>query len=324
VNNVRLILLCYFGVGFWLVTPAYAQKSQVVATVNGSPISLNVVHRFLDRSFRSLPELSNRSQRDASVLQIGIEHCVKREIVLQHLRSGKFKTSEEEIDIKLEELSARLQLTEQKIDDFLAKVQLSELELRREVEWQSSWKKYVSKYVTTDHLKKQFDEKRKYFDGTKYHVAQILWKQSDDATMAKALHVRQQLLDKDIDWATAVKEHSRSASAKNGGDLGWIEYSGPMPRGFTQAAFKLEPEQISQPHVSKYGTHLIRCIETIPGTKTFEQVAMELRELETNRLFELVAARYRSQASIDVKLFATESRDSKPPTGGLEIIDNGG
>jgi hypothetical protein len=324
VIGIRLIILCSSGLWLGLFVPAIAQTSPVAATVNGSPISLDVVHRLLDRSFRDLPELSDRSQRDDSVVQIGIEHCVKREIVLQHLRSGSFKTSEEEINVKLEQLSARLQLTEQKIEDFLAKVQLSEFELRREIEWQTSWKKYASKYVTIAHLKKQFDEKRKYFDGTKYHVAQILWKQSDEATQTKALRVRKQLVDKSIDWEAAVKEHSQAASAKNAGDLGWIQYSGPMPRRFTQAAFMLKPEQISQPHTSKFGTHLIRCIEITPGTITFEQAATELRKIETNRLFELVAARHRSQAKVDLKTLATEYRDSKSPAVWPGDIDNGG
>ncbi len=287
----------------WVATCSVsrAQDSSVVATVNGQPVSLNVVHRFLDRSFQNLPDLSDRTKRDDSVIQIGIEHCIKQELVLQHLRAGKFKTSEDEIDTRLVELKTQLELTAQNLDVFLAELKLSEQELRREIEWKTSWRKYVTNYVTVEHLKKQFDEKRKYFDGTKYHVAQILWKQDTAETKTKAAKVRRQLMDREIDWPKAVKKHSQSASAKNDGDLGWIQYAGPMPRGFTRMAFELKPEQISQPYASKFGTHLIRCIEVTPGTKTFEEVVLELRERETNRLFDLVASRQRQDANIEVR-----------------------
>ena len=283
-----------------LSTASFAQESLDVAVVNGQSISLNLVHRFLDRSFENLPALADRANRNDSVVQIGIEHCIKREIILQHLRAGNFKTSSREIDHKLEEIESQLSLTDQKLENWLSENRLSEAEFRRELEWQISWRKYVAKFVTVEHLNKQFEQKRKYFDGTKYHVAQILWKQSSPETLAKAKLVRQQLLDKTIDWKTAVEQNSAAASAKNEGDLGWIGYSGPMPRGFTQIAFGLSEGEFSQPYSSKFGTHLIRCVEVSQGTKTFEDVILKLREIETNRLFELVSKRQRADAKIEI------------------------
>ena len=299
-----MIRLSYaiFGFILWVAVSAIstAQQSEHVATVNDHAISLNVVHHFLDRSFQNLPELADREKRDESVIKIGIEHMVKREIILQHLRTGKFRTSERELDNAIMELKSRLELTQQTLPSHLEKIQLSEQELRQEFEWQFSWRRYVTKYVTVEHLEKQFEEKRKYFDGTKYHVAQILWKQKDKETTAKAMQVRQQLVQGSIKWADAVKSHSQAASAAKEGDLGWIGYEGPMPRQFTRVAFGLATGEFSQPFESQYGIHLIRCIEIEPGSKTFDDVAFELRELETNRLFDLVSTRHRADAAIEI------------------------
>ena len=282
--------------------------SPTVAVVNDQEISLDVVHRFLDRSFSNLPELADRADRDATVIATGVQYCVNREVILQHLQSAKFKTGESEIDRQVEELEARLQLTGLSLQQFLDDTQLTESEFRRELLWQTSWRKYVKKFVTTQHLEKQFALKRKYFDGTKLHVAQILWKDKSPETLSKAKEIKAQLESGTLEWNAAVEKHSESASAKNHGNLGWIEYSGPMPRDFTQQAFALKKGDYSDPLTSRYGIHLIKCIEIENGTKTFADVAGELREIETNRLFQLVADRHRSNATIEVRDLNTASK----------------
>ena len=305
-NWLTLSRLLCVTVAFAATSPTFAQESaadklsDTAAVVNGQTISIDVVHHFLDRSFKRLPELANRADRTAKVIQAGVEHCVNREVILQHLQSGKFKVSEQEIDRQVEELETQLKRTGSTLEQHLKTARLTNAELRRERLWQTVWRKYAMKYVTVDHLKKQFEEKRKYFDGTKLHVAQILLKGDRDDMIARAQEILNQLESKKVSWNDAVSEHSESASAKKNGDLGWIEYAGPMPRDFTQQAFELEAGEIAKPFPSRYGVHLVKCIEVVKGSKTFEDVAQELRDIETNRLFQLVAQRHRAKAKIEL------------------------
>lgn len=278
--------------------PLFAQ-SDAAAVVNGQTISLDVVHYFLDRSLANLPELASRENRPVEVVQTGIEHCVNREVILQHLQSGKYQTGEQEIDRQIEELNSQFERTGGTLEQHLNEIQLTLPEFRREQLWKTSWRKYATKFVTVDHLEKQFALKQKYFDGTKIHVAQILLKSNEPETMAKAQTILEQLNLGKLSWSEAVTKHSQSASATNVGDLGWIQYSGPMPRTFTQRAFELEAGDYSKPFSSKYGVHLIRCIEVVKGTRTFEDVSQQLREAETNRLFQLVAKRNRKDATVN-------------------------
>lgn len=291
--------------------PLFAQ-SETAAVVNEQTISLDAVHHFLDRSLANLPKFANREDRSAAVVQAGIQHCVNREVILQFLQSGSFKTSEQEVDRQVEELETQLKSTGSTLEEHLKKLRLSLPELRREQLWITSWRKYATKFVTAEHLEKQFESKRKYFDGTKVHVAQILLKINTTGTVTKAQTILDQLNSKKLSWSDAVKQHSESASASNEGDLGWIEYSGPMPRPFTQRAFELEPGEFSKPHTSKYGVHLIRCIEVVKGNKSFEDVATQLREIETNRLFQLVAKRNRDAARVKIPSISPDGKsDSK-------------
>ena len=292
-----VLLFCFFA---WAIATscAHAQdagcENSVVATVDGESVSLNEVHYFLDRTLKNLPGQASRDTRSQQTIQIGIEHCIKRLVVLQFLRSGKFKTTKQEIDFDLDDMVDQLAKTDLKLEDYLGENQLTEAELRRELEWNGSWRKYARKYITEEHLRLQFDKNRLRYDGTQLKVSQILWKSSDASTVELAKEVRSKLVDGKLTWHDAVSEHSQAASAKDFGDLGWITFSGPMMPEFNKVAYDLKRGEISKPLKSKFGTHLIRCDETKPGDKSFEDVAVDLRDKETNRLFELLAKKYSS------------------------------
>jgi parvulin-like peptidyl-prolyl isomerase len=293
-----------------LVVDNAAFAQQTVATVNDQPISISTVRYVLDQTLNRLPSVAaNQTSHNGAAIKAGIEHCINREVVFQHLQQGKFATKQRETDQLLDDWKVELESTGQTLEQFLEQTGLSEVEFRRELAWQSSWRKHATEFVTEDHLRKQFDQRRRQLDGTQIHVAQILWKSSAPETLALAKKVRSELVSKKVDWASAVKTYSESASAKKGGDLGWIKFAGPMPRDFNSVAFGLKSGDFADPFVSRFGTHLIHCLAVQPGTKTFEDVAQELRESETKRLFELVAARHRPKA--EVKLTGIDGHAEK-------------
>lgn len=294
-------------------SPNVAQESAKVAVVNDQPISLAVVNYTLDRSLRMEPSTSQWEKRSFGILKAGLEHCINREVILQHLQSGKSVITESQAGRLLDEAKARIEIGSETLESFLKTVGLTQQEYTRELVWNRAWRKYAMTHVTEKHLEDQFQKRKRTLDGTEVHVAQILWKSTDAETINKASEVYRQLVAKEIEWKAAVKEHSESASAQNGGDLGWVKFTGPMPREFSTVAFALKPGEFAKPFTSKFGTHLIHCIEEKPGAKTFGDVAVELREFETKRLFQLVSQRHRPKAKIEI--FTTphgnESTDSK-------------
>ncbi|MDD0811016.1 peptidylprolyl isomerase [Curvibacter sp. RS43] len=71
---------------------------------------------------------------------------------------------------------------------------------------------------------------------------------------------RQRIVSGAALFADLAKEHSQDGSAKQGGDLGWVNPGQFVPE-FEEVMNSLEPGQISEPVVSRFGVHLIQLME---------------------------------------------------------------
>jgi len=79
------------------------------------------------------------------------------------------------------------------------------------------------------------------------------------------------------DFAALAKQYSTDTGSKNnGGDLGWFS-KGQMVPAFEQAAFSLQPGQISQPVQTQYGWHIIQVLQRDPHHTVDPQQLAQLR-----------------------------------------------
>lgn len=89
------------------------------------------------------------------------------------------------------------------------------------------------------------------------------------------------------DFAELAKQHSEdSETAKRGGDLGF-RARGRMPAEFDEAAFSLEPGQISEPVRTVFGVHLVKVEEKregdVPDDVAKREIAARLYATERAR-----------------------------------------
>lgn len=130
--------------------------------------------------------------------------------------------------------------------------------------------------VTVDEAeaKAYYEEHKSSFDQPEMvKVAHILV-----AEEAKAEDLLAQL-KQGADFALLAKEHSLDKeSAAYGGTLQWFS-RGQMEPAFEEAAFSLEPGEISPIIVTSHGYHIIRAEAKDPAKEqTYEQVAKQARE----------------------------------------------
>jgi peptidyl-prolyl cis-trans isomerase SurA len=99
------------------------------------------------------------------------------------------------------------------------------------------------------------------------------------------------------DFATLAKQNSKGPSAGDGGDLGWLR-RGTLDKAFEDAAFALEPGQVSDPVAAGPGVHVVKVDERrVGGGRTFEESKEQIRE----RLFSEQAEGYRQQYIADLR-----------------------
>jgi len=81
------------------------------------------------------------------------------------------------------------------------------------------------------------------------------------------------------DFAELARKNSEDeGSAKNGGDLDFFQ-RGRMVAEFDQAAFAMQPGQISDPVKTQYGYHIIKLVDKKPATtKTLAEVRQQLSD----------------------------------------------
>jgi len=83
---------------------------------------------------------------------------------------------------------------------------------------------------------------------------------SQDAARAQLAGFRKQIESGTAKFEELARQHSQDASATQGGDLGWAN-PGTMVPEFEKVMDMLQPGEISDPLVSRFGVHLVQVLE---------------------------------------------------------------
>jgi hypothetical protein len=85
------------------------------------------------------------------------------------------------------------------------------------------------------------------------------------------------------DFAQTAKEQSNdTATAENGGELGWFA-KGQMVKQFEDVAFSLQPGQISTPFQTQYGWHIVKVTATDPDRALTDQQMTQYKDAIISR-----------------------------------------
>jgi parvulin-like peptidyl-prolyl isomerase len=239
------------------------------------------------------------------LMATALNELVDQQLVLKYLKRKGLHASEQDVQHALATEEERLKQKGADLEQFLKQANLDQDGYRRQLTWRLSWRRFTDKMISDANLARYFAQHATEFDGTQLRVAQILWPPPPlddagkwDALVAEAKAVREEIVNRRLDFSEAVRRHSKSPSAKKDGQLGWIERDGPMPESFSRAAFQLKSGEISHPVVSSFGVHLIKCIEVKSGRKTWQDARGELQRAASLHLFEWAANRERPAARI--------------------------
>ena len=136
-------------------------------------------------------------------------------------------------------------------------------------------------------------------------ASHILFKtDADEAAKKKARATAESVLKQaksGKDFAALAKQHSSDGSASQGGDLGFFAKEQMVPE-FSNAAFALQPGQISDLVESQFGYHIIKVTERkAPETVPLDEVAPQVKQYLTQQ-------RQKDRVDAFVKQLRTKAR----------------
>jgi peptidyl-prolyl cis-trans isomerase SurA len=141
-----------------------------------------------------------------------------------------------------------------------------------------------------------------------YHVRHILVRPNEildeSATQQKARGIRDRIIGGD-DFGTVAEAVSEdTASAAEGGDLGWLSPGDTVPE-FEEVIANLPLKEISEPIKSRFGWHIAELLERRSHDTTDEvkrdQCARQIRAAKAEEERELWLRRLRDQAFVDIR-----------------------
>jgi peptidyl-prolyl cis-trans isomerase C len=245
-------------------TPAAADTSATLATVNGTKITQNFFDFYVKAISGKKPaELTADQQAQA------LDNLIRANLVAQEAQKDGTDATPDTADMLV---LTRLNVLQQAMSEkYLKDKKPSEQELRAE---------YENQVATLPKLE--------------YHARHILVATEPFATSVV------QRLEKGDKFEDVAKKESMDSSKDNGGDLGWFTPD-RMVKPFAEAVVAMKPGDFThKPVQTQYGWHVIQLVDTRPlSPPPFDQVKQRLDQVVEAKKFKAYTDDLISKAKID-------------------------
>jgi len=263
-----------------------AETDQAVARVNGIEIS----QTDMDRKFNLIKERyasMGVPLDDSKINEFKdniLNSLIDQEVLLQEAKVEGIKIDPAEIKAELDNFKTQFE-TEADFKKQISEMNYSEENILTQIEQSKIIEKFIEEKimptitVTDEETKAYFDEHPEEFKvPERVNASHVLIKiapDASDAAKAEALNEIKDIkskLDNGEDFAELAKEYSDCPSSAKGGDLGFFA-RGQMVKPFEDAAFVLEPGEISDVVETRFGYHIIKLQEKETATTlTYEDI----------------------------------------------------
>ena len=336
-----LVILAVILAGSWFFVPKQAKvelpAGKVLVAVNGTTITQSRIDSelapYLERAAsmgREIPE-AQKAQLQKERLNIMIE----MQLLGEKIKSEGISITDEQVNEKVKEITTRQGIT---IQDFEKSLQTrggltmagfnDQLKMALGIE-ELLESEYIKsgQSITEEEAKKFYDNNiTKFTRQGQVKASHILIGTTGEdevgkiAAKAKAEDVLAQVRG-GADFAELAKTHSSCSSKNKGGDLGFFD-KGQMVPEFSQAAFALKPDEISDVVETKFGYHIIKVTDRKEaGVSSFEEeksnIVKNLEARKKQAFTRSFVDRLKSNAKI---VWAEEPKTEVPALGDLPPV----
>jgi peptidyl-prolyl cis-trans isomerase C len=227
-----------------------------------------------------------------------LNRLIELELFYQEAQKQKIVVEEKEVSEKMDALKSSFP-SEKVFQDEMRQMNFTEETLRTRIKKDLAVRQLVEKDILV-HVKVTDEDAKSFYDShpdlfkepEKVRASHILITAEADTDPVikeerrKKLEGVKKRLDQGEDFAALAKEFSQCPSAEKGGDLGYFE-RGKMVKPFEDAAFSMNPGDVSDIVVTPFGFHLIKVTDKKPERNvSYEDAKDMIKQRLSNMKFE--------------------------------------
>ena len=294
---------------------AEADKATALAVVNDVAITqqdltVEAAQLSAEMRFRNRPLTNGQLSQLRRQL---IENLIDRELLYQRAVQRKIQIRKRWVDLALKELKDQLG-DKSAYQSFLKQTGLTDKNLRARIQKGLIVRRWLRREVIRQikvseaEMQAFFKQHPEFFQHKeRVRVRHILIAYNDQDTAKRGsallrMQSIQLMLHENTDFASLALEHSDDPSKVRGGDIGYLERE-QLIGDFADAAFALEPGEVSDVVETRFGYHLIKAIDRIPPSpmayrSARAKIERTLRRNKEKKATEAYLARLKRQMSI--------------------------
>jgi peptidyl-prolyl cis-trans isomerase C len=267
-----------------------ASVNPLVMKINGDEVHAAEISLMM-QNIQGFLLSQGQQPTEEQVFQMASQRIVEQKLIAQEAKRQGLKPDPQQV-------AQMLQMTEQQVggkenlEKALAGAGTTVAELERIFTEMDLNRVFIAERiqpsvkVSDEEVKKVYDDRPELFERPEQvHARHILFtveEGADEITDAAARSNAEQARQRAVageDFAELAKELSQGPSAPRGGDLGFFSKDRMVPQ-FAQAAFALQPGEISGVVKTQFGYHVIKVEERRDSEKvSFEEAEPQIREM---------------------------------------------
>jgi peptidyl-prolyl cis-trans isomerase SurA len=316
-------LLCGIFIIFILcfslsVSHAAILLDRVVAVVNKEVITWSELYKMMESEAGDKMKNMDETERLKIFKEnepLFLEKLIDFRLEIQDAERIGLQVGPDEVKDAIENIKKKYGMNDAAFEEMLKKEGLSIDEYKKQLSEQILVRQYLNRqvknkiFISDEEVKKYIEEnKDNIIDTEAYKLRQIFFRRPKDENEAKLLEGKIAALAEKVkageDFEAIARSMSEDATAKTGGDLGYVKKS-LLAKEFLTVLELMKPGDISKPFWTQQGMHIIKLegkTEARNTNQIREDVKNQLEEKQFMERYKALIKNLREKSHIETRL----------------------